>query len=529
MKKQIISAALAFILILSCVGTVDVAGAAENKPHYFALELERVLAIPEYDKSVMLMDVDNDGELEMVIGFAEAYGYGTVGEYAIFDIANGKGSECFMWGDHINGEPYLTEKGYLVSYYSEIAQIYTIYDPINGNNLPGEFGWAGSVIISEYGKLYGYPDPIHNPAIRWSCKDINGERDITQAEYNALCEKYGVFTKKFTLPVSQEESNRYIETIRAMTADSNRNVTQPTPSTAILTADDAELLINRHFESTLDAGGDIIAITAQERRVINESSVSFTLRAQTKSAEWTQTANILIGDITVDLATGKAVIEYSGGNTETVDLLSNKQPSNTVPNPHSDWASEVLERAFNLDLVPPLLISHDVDLREPITRVEFAGIVVKAYEALAGTNVSPATSNPFSDTKDVYALMAYSSGLMVGISNTEFSPNMILNRETAATALARVYKRWYFPGWSFSTDANYTLNYSKPASFADDADISDWARDSVYFMAANRIVLGIGENRFAPRNMTPYDEAVGLANATREQALIIALRMVENY
>ena len=56
--------------------------------------------------------------------------------------------------------------------------------------------------------------------------------------------------------------------------------------------------------------------------------------------------------------------------------------------------------------------------------------------------------------------------------------------------------------------------------------ISGWARDSVYFMAANKIINGVGNNKFAPKNTTTAEEAVGYANATREQALAIAVRMV---
>ena len=47
-------------------------------------------------------------------------------------------------------------------------------------------------------------------------------------------------------------------------------------------------------------------------------------------------------------------------------------------------------------------------------------------------------------------------------------------------------------------------------------------------MAANNIINGVGNNKFAPKNTTTEEEANGYANATREQALIIAMRMVEN-
>ena len=46
-------------------------------------------------------------------------------------------------------------------------------------------------------------------------------------------------------------------------------------------------------------------------------------------------------------------------------------------------------------------------------------------------------------------------------------------------------------------------------------------------MAANGIIAGVGGNKFAPNNTTSAEEANGYANATREQALAIAVRMVE--
>lgn len=47
-------------------------------------------------------------------------------------------------------------------------------------------------------------------------------------------------------------------------------------------------------------------------------------------------------------------------------------------------------------------------------------------------------------------------------------------------------------------------------------------------MTADEIINGVGDNNFAPQNVTTEEEATGYANATREQAFIIATRMVEN-
>ena len=117
---------------------------------------------------------------------------------------------------------------------------------------------------------------------------------------------------------------------------------------------------------------------------------------------------------------------------------------------------------------------------------------------------------------------------MVGVSQTAFSPDANLTREQASTALTRVYKRATMPGWSFETDADFPLTFTRPAPFADDANISPWARESVYFMAANGVILGVGNNMFAPRAVTAAQKEAGYATATREQAVLMALRMFEN-
>ena len=217
----------------------------------------------------------------------------------------------------------------------------------------------------------------------------------------------------------------------------------------------------------------------------------------------------------------------SGSYTVTAVFgrTSDKPP---IENPHSDWAEPELNEANEKGLIPPILQDPIVDLRDPITRVEFAGVVVLTYEYLTGNRLYLPSANPFRDTSDVYARMAYDAGLMVGVSSDSFAPNMRLNRETTATALTRVFKKWYIPGWSFEYDRVGLLQFNWPPPFADDADISDWARESVYFMASEGVILGVGNNRFAPRNVTSAQEAENYATATREQAIVIALRMV-NY
>ncbi|HHW47607.1 MAG TPA: hypothetical protein GXX14_03200 [Clostridiaceae bacterium] len=217
---------------------------------------------------------------------------------------------------------------------------------------------------------------------------------------------------------------------------------------------------------------------------------------------------------------------YLSEGTGTPDIDFSKFAATEAWSEASSWAIEELKKASDWGLIPDVLIG--ADMTKPITRAEFAAVCVKLYENLSNTKAQPVTSNPFTDCNDPEVLKAFNLGLTNGTSPTTFSPNMLLNREQAATMLTRVYKKVTMEGWTLETDSQFKLDYDKPAAFADDHLISSWAKDSVYFMVAKNIIKGVGGNKFAPKNTTPAEESMHYANATREQAILIATRMVEN-
>ncbi len=196
-------------------------------------------------------------------------------------------------------------------------------------------------------------------------------------------------------------------------------------------------------------------------------------------------------------------------------------------NAHS-WAKPELEEGAALGLIPDCL--QGADLTAPITRAEFAAVSVKLYEALSGTPAEPVAVNPFTDTDDPEVLKAFNIGVTNGMSDTTFEPDTLINREQAATMLTRVYKRLNLEGWTLETDGSFKdafkALFTMPALFADDGEISSWAKDSVYFMAANGIVNGVGDNCFAPKLVSSGEETLNFA--TREQALLMSVRTVKN-
>ncbi len=215
---------------------------------------------------------------------------------------------------------------------------------------------------------------------------------------------------------------------------------------------------------------------------------------------------------------------YPGADIDAVAGLNYKVQSSSPEFIASDWAKSELAEAEELGIIPDCLDSKD--LTKPINRAEFAAVSVKVYEALTSLSVR-AGVNPFTDTYDTEVLKAYAIGITNGTSATAFSPYVTLNREQAATMLTRVLKKAANSSWTLDTDKNYSLVYSRGSLFFDNAQISDFAWDSVYFMAAKGIINGTGNNKFSPRATTDAETAVGYASATREQALLIALRMVK--
>ena len=192
----------------------------------------------------------------------------------------------------------------------------------------------------------------------------------------------------------------------------------------------------------------------------------------------------------------------------------------------SEWAKDEVTLANAYGLVPATM--KNKDLSKPVTRAEFAAISLELYEALEGVEVPEATSN-FTDiaySPDKAAIeKAYFLNITVGIEDTIFGPENNITREQIATMLCRTIKKHKFDDWTFATDNEYYLDSEGVKKFADDADISDYARPSVYYMAKMGIVNGIGNNTFAPRNITSQQTAEGYANATREQAIALSYRI----
>lgn len=209
-------------------------------------------------------------------------------------------------------------------------------------------------------------------------------------------------------------------------------------------------------------------------------------------------------------------------NEEAMQMLLDKYETELKVSPYkmagknrvSAWAFEEVEQAKNQDIIPGEM--YDDDLTQRITRAEFCAIAVKLYEGMSKTqpgvtdvNIIDIDGNIYED----YIRGAYNLGITKGTNGTEvedvtFSPDLNITREQLATMLARTIKI------SKYEDSEYPFDISGTVTFADDNEISGYARESVYYMNQNDIIKGMDDTHFAPGRI-----------ATKEQAILIALRI----
>ncbi|NLV22373.1 MAG: S-layer homology domain-containing protein [Syntrophomonadaceae bacterium] len=172
----------------------------------------------------------------------------------------------------------------------------------------------------------------------------------------------------------------------------------------------------------------------------------------------------------------------------------------------SDWARDGLDKAIGYGFITDRIKDN---MSGPITREEFAEVAVKLYELYTGKQAEAADPSTFTDTNNREILKAYQLGIVAGIGNNQFAPQVLINREQMAAMLYRSVG-------AIKPDADMSI--AGAPTFADEKDIESYFINNVKFMAKNGFINGVGNNKFAPK-----------ATSTREQAVLVAVRVYETY
>ncbi len=168
--------------------------------------------------------------------------------------------------------------------------------------------------------------------------------------------------------------------------------------------------------------------------------------------------------------------------------------------PYDSWAATEVRGAYDWDLIDRRLPSN---YRSPIKRDEFCYIVRATIERAKGKSIDAViadmgksgVTSPFTDTTDPDVIAMYKLGIVNGTSATAYTPKKNITREEAAKIMC---------GLARTLGENTSAT---PASFADGANISAWARDSVNFVA-NRGIMKGRPNGFDPKNNISIQESI---------------------
>lgn len=185
-------------------------------------------------------------------------------------------------------------------------------------------------------------------------------------------------------------------------------------------------------------------------------------------------------------------------------LLSPIVPTVSYAQAPSVWAEEAVEE---LKSTGDFDANRFTDYQKPITRLEFIYFAVRLLEIISGQEIQVDAHVSFNDTSDVWALKGATVGITSGVGNGQFAPNSILNREQLATMLVKTMQL-----------ANLPLSEAGEYRFADDSQISSWAKEAMYIARENSILGGVGNDMAAPKQ-----------SATVEQCITLINRVLSNY
>ena len=176
----------------------------------------------------------------------------------------------------------------------------------------------------------------------------------------------------------------------------------------------------------------------------------------------------------------------------------------------SDWAEEPYRRALKKNLLPIILI--DGYMSDNIHRELFCDLIFEFLKSASLPNENPTAENRFCDTRNEHVLYLVSQNIIMGKSDTIFAPHDFLTREEAATILSRVLT--LLGADEDAAESDFV--------FADDADISDWAKESVYRLNRSGLLCGTGDNAFSPKHYFTKEQAIAVVQRISDELNIPA-------
>ena len=162
----------------------------------------------------------------------------------------------------------------------------------------------------------------------------------------------------------------------------------------------------------------------------------------------------------------------------------------------SVWAKADVDKAISLGLVPK---ENQLDYAGNITRLDACRLL---NNLMPIAESAEAEKSPFSDTGDENIANLYGLGIINGKTETRFYPYDYITREEFAKILAKA-----------SEVLKIDAESEEPKMYADQDEISDWAKSSIDKTTALGLIEGNG-GKFRPKD-----------SITKEEVITILLRL----
>lgn len=163
----------------------------------------------------------------------------------------------------------------------------------------------------------------------------------------------------------------------------------------------------------------------------------------------------------------------------------------------AEWARESILALHKKGIVSGMT-ENTFAPNEDVTREQFTKMLVEAFD-LSDASAECAFGDVDEDAWYYSAIAsAVKNGIVYGITEGDFGVGVKITREDMAVLAYRVL---------VAKGNKVIYDKSQISDFTDDADISEYAREAVYAMRGNSIMLGRGNNEFQPKAQATRAEA----------------------
>lgn len=213
------------------------------------------------------------------------------------------------------------------------------------------------------------------------------------------------------------------------------------------------------------------------------------------------------GDVNVTFTSSPKAAEYAKATTNIryLDKVDEKgfgifsidlnQTKSFTDVPAAHWAFPAISDLFAKQIVTGKTATT-FEPNADVTRAEFATMLVKALK-LTAKSPSTFTDVPAGAWYADAVAAASENGLVNGVGNGKFAPNAKITREQMAVMASN----------ALNLQAGKTIAVADGKTFADDAQISSWAKAGVSVAADRGVMNGRGADKFAPKAHSTRAEA----------------------